>query len=79
MTDLLLLGILIMLIISFHYNTSSSGRYMKFYDILVHRLPKYLRKKTACECKIAFYVGKANYRKVKDKGVKLWQTQQWIN
>ena len=42
MTDLLLLGILIMLILSFHYNTVSSGRYMKLYDILVHRIIKYL-------------------------------------
>ena len=46
MTDLLLLGILIMLIISFHYNTSSSGRYMKLYDILTHRVPKYLKRES---------------------------------
>lgn len=76
MTDLLLLGILIMLIISFHYNASSSGRYMKYYDILRHKLPRYIGRKTVCECKIAFYEGKAYYRKVKDKGVKLWDSLQ---
>ncbi|KKM15292.1 hypothetical protein LCGC14_1697540 [marine sediment metagenome] len=45
MTDLLLLGILIMQVIIFHNNAPSSGRYMKLYDILTHRVPKYLNEK----------------------------------
>ncbi len=45
MTDLLLLGILIVLLLIFHNNASSSGRYMKLYDILVHRITKYIERK----------------------------------
>jgi len=74
MTDLLLLGILIMLILSFHYNTSSSGRYMKVYG---HRLPRYLGIKTANQsvCLYCFVLPKVmlRYQKIKEKGVKLWQ------
>ena len=46
LTEILLSGILIMLVIIFHYNTSSSGRYMRYYDAVAHRLTKYLGQKT---------------------------------
>ena len=67
MIKLLLLGILIMQIITFHYNTVSSGRYMKVYDILSHRLPKYLTRKTVEVCCNGYSKGKESYHKVKDK------------
>ena len=51
MTDLLLLGILIMQIIAFHNKADSYGRYMKLYDIFMHRLPKYSVCKTVVVCK----------------------------
>ena len=46
MIELLLLGILIMQVLTFHYNTIGSGRYMKYYDAIVHRLTRYLTRKT---------------------------------
>ncbi len=46
LTEVLLLGILIMQVIRFHYGASSSGRYMKYYDAVAHRLTKYLGQKT---------------------------------
>ncbi len=46
LTEILLLGILIMQVIIFHYGASSSGRYMKCYDAIAHRLIKYLGQKT---------------------------------
>ena len=61
MTDLLLLGILIMMIVNFHYHASSSGRYMKVFDFCIHRPTKYTERKTVGLC----YKG---YQKV--KGVK---------
>lgn len=50
--EILLLGILIMQIITFHTKADSYGRYMKLYDIFMHRCPKYLRHKTCVLCKI---------------------------
>ena len=78
MIELLLLGILIMQIITFHYNASSSGRYMKYYDLIVHQLNRYLRHKAvvlSCKgyskgkviCCEAIVKGKEQYHKVKDK------------
>lgn len=51
MIELLLLGILIMQLISFHSTASSSGRYMRAYDALTHRLTKYMKDKTVNLCK----------------------------
>ena len=53
MIELLLLGILIMQVLTFHYNTVSSGRYMKWYDAIVHRLTRYLGWKTKAVCCIS--------------------------
>ncbi len=65
--ELLLLGILIMLIVLFHYNASVHGRYAKLFDILVHRPTKYAERKTVVLCKAGFCKGKVNYCRVKDK------------
>ena len=67
MIELLLLGILIMQILTFHYNTATSGRYMKYYDILVHRFPKYSRQKTVILGKKAISKGKETYYKARHK------------
>ncbi len=45
MIEFLLLCILLMQVLTFHYNASGSGRYMKLYDILSHRIIKYLGRK----------------------------------
>lgn len=58
MTDLLLLGILIMQIITFHYNASGSGRYMKYYDLIAHQLNRYLRRKAWLGCCKGYSKGK---------------------
>ena len=68
MTDLLLLGILIMQVIIFHNYASGSGRYMKLYDILSHRLPKHLGRKTVVLSKAGYSKGKIGVQKVKDTG-----------
>ena len=67
MTDILLLGILIMLIISFHNKADSSGRYMKLYDILMHRCPKYMKHKTCVLCK-----------KAVSKNEAYWLIYKWV-
>ena len=67
MIELLLLGILIMQVIIFHNHAPGSGLYMKLYDILSHRLPKYLGGKTVILGKIGVSQGKVNYQKVRDK------------
>ena len=46
MIELLLLGILIMQIMTFHSNASSAGRYMKVFDFFIHRPTKYTERKT---------------------------------
>lgn len=58
MTDILLLGILIMLIIMFHNNASSGGRYMKLYDLLMHRCPKYMKCKVISKNKVYWFIYK---------------------
>ncbi len=57
--ELLLLGILIMQVLSFHRSASSSGRYMKLFDIIFHRPTKYMERKTVVLCKTALSKGKA--------------------
>ncbi len=37
LTEILLLGILIMLVVSFHSSSSGSGRYAKLFDIVFHQ------------------------------------------
>ncbi len=49
MTDILLTGILIMMIINFHYNCDGGGRYAKLFDFFIHRPTKYLER-GACKC-----------------------------
>ena len=72
LVEVLLLCILIILIITFHYNASSSGRYMKLFDIIVHRPTKYAERKTVILCKAGYCKGKTGIQKVKGKikGVK---------
>ena len=72
LTELLLLGILIMLIVLFHYNASSYGRYAKLFDYIVHRPTKYTERKTVVLCKAGVCKGRVGYHRVKDKikGVK---------
>lgn len=53
MIELLLLGILIMLMLLFHYNASVHGRYAKVFDFIIHRPTKYCECKTISLCKKA--------------------------
>ena len=86
MIELLLLGILIMQIITFHNNAPSSGRYMKYYDLIAHQFNRYLRHKAWLGCckvaskgKTGFSKGTVYYQKIKEKGVKLWQMTKTVS
>lgn len=68
MTDILLLGILIMQIITFHYNSISSGRYMKYYDAVTHRLTKYLRREVVS---LSVKAAKQSKKQIKILGEKI--------
>lgn len=61
MTDLLLLGILIMLIINFHYNANAHGRYAKLFNFVVHRPAKYTERKS-------IIITKSSYHKLRQGG-----------
>ncbi len=51
MTDLLLLGILIMQVVIFHSHASGSGRYAKVFDFIIHRPSKYIERGLVTGCR----------------------------
>ena len=51
MTDLLLLCILIMQVAIFHSTASSSGRYAKAFDFIIHRPSKYIERGLVSGCR----------------------------
>ena len=63
MIELLLLGILIMQIVTFHSTADKFGRYAKMFETLIHRPTKYLEQNIIFLCKLS----KLNYQKVKGK------------
>lgn len=65
LTELLLLGILIMQVISFHTKASPSGRYAKLFDRIIHRPTKYVEHKICVLCSASLSKGKTYYQKGK--------------